>query len=75
MLGLIRPETGSATRPHGPFWAVRQHVAFVAQADETDWDFPSRVRDLVAMGAGVPDRPDRAAGAQTGARWTRRWSG
>ena len=53
MLGLIRPETGSATFLDRPFWAVRQHVAFVAQADETDWDFPSRVRDLVAMGRGV----------------------
>jgi len=53
MLGLIRPETGSATFLDRPFWAVRQHVAFVAQTDETDWDFPSRVRDLVAMGRGV----------------------
>ena len=53
MLGLLRPDAGQASFLGRPFWAVRPHVAFVAQADETDWDFPSRVRDLVAMGRGV----------------------
>jgi ABC-type Mn2+/Zn2+ transport system ATPase subunit len=53
MLGLLRPQSGSVRFLNRPFTAVRQHVAYVAQADEIDWRFPSTVRDLVAMGRGV----------------------
>ena len=53
MLGLLRPVRGKAVFLDRPFRAVRQHVAYVAQADDIDWRFPSRVRDLVAMGRAV----------------------
>jgi len=53
MLGLIKPQAGSARFLDRRFNDVRQHVAYVAQADEIDWRFPSKVRDLVAMGRGV----------------------
>ena len=53
MLGLIKPQAGTVRFLDRPFNAVRQHVAYVAQADEIDWRFPGTVRDLVAMGRGV----------------------
>ncbi|MGB1160876.1 MAG: metal ABC transporter ATP-binding protein [Alphaproteobacteria bacterium] len=53
MLGLLKPQSGSVRFLNRPFTVVRQHVAYVAQADEIDWRFPSTVRDLVAMGRGV----------------------
>lgn len=53
MLGLLPPMKGSARFLDRSFKAVRQHVAYVTQADEIDWRFPSTVRDLVAMGRGV----------------------
>ncbi len=53
MLGLIKPQAGSARFLDRHFNEVRQHVAYVTQADDIDWRFPSKVRDLVAMGRGV----------------------
>lgn len=53
VLGLIKPLQGSVRFLDRPFNAVRQHVAYVSQADEIDWRFPGKVRDLVAMGRGV----------------------
>ena len=53
MLGLIKPQAGSARFLDRRFNEVRQHVAYVTQADDIDWRFPSKVRDLVAMGRGV----------------------
>jgi len=53
VLGLIKPSAGSVRFLNRGFGAVRQHVAYVAQADEIDWRFPGKVRDLVAMGRAV----------------------
>ena len=53
VLGLIKPSAGSVQFLNRGFGAVRQHVAYVAQADEIDWRFPGKVRDLVAMGRAV----------------------
>lgn len=53
MLGLLKPMAGEAQFLGRSFRAVRKHIAYVAQVDEIDWRFPSRVLDLVAMGRGV----------------------
>ncbi|MGB1155207.1 MAG: metal ABC transporter ATP-binding protein [Alphaproteobacteria bacterium] len=53
IMGLLKPRAGTVRFLDRPFNDVRQHVAYVAQADEIDWRFPSTVRDLVAMGRGV----------------------
>jgi manganese transport system ATP-binding protein len=52
IMGLVRPRTGTV-RLFGADPAVsRQNgiVAYVPQAENVDWDFPLRVRDVVAMG-------------------------
>ena len=67
MLGLIKPQAGTAAFLDRPFWAVRQHVAYVAQADETDWRFPAG-SGSGRHGAGGSPRPDRAAGGRGLAR-------
>jgi len=49
-LGIVRPLSGSATVFGAPFSAARDKVAYVPQRASVDWDFPTTVHDVVAMG-------------------------
>lgn len=49
-LGLIPRLSGEVTIFGRPFAAARDRVAYVPQRAGIDWDFPARVRDVVAMG-------------------------
>src|SRR6056297_960706 len=49
-LGLV-PRLAGEVRVFGrPFAQVRDRVAYVPQRASVDWEFPARVRDVVAMG-------------------------
>jgi manganese/zinc/iron transport system ATP- binding protein len=49
-LGLVTPLSGVATVFGDTLDAARERVAYVPQRASVDWDFPARVRDVVAMG-------------------------
>ena len=49
-LGLVTPLSGSAAVFGDTLEAARHRIAYVPQRASVDWDFPARVRDVVAMG-------------------------
>ncbi|MEO1238419.1 MAG: metal ABC transporter ATP-binding protein [Pseudomonadota bacterium] len=49
-LGLQAVVAGSATVFGDPVSRMRDQIAYVPQRASVDWDFPTRVRDVVAMG-------------------------
>lgn len=49
-LGLQPALAGGATVFGAPVAAMRNKIAYVPQRASVDWDFPTRVRDVVAMG-------------------------
>lgn len=49
-LGLVRPLSGISTVYGAPVASMRQRIAYVPQRASVDWDFPTRVCDVVAMG-------------------------
>lgn len=50
MLGLVKPLTGQARFFDRPLDKVRQRVGYMPQSTSVDWDFPTTVADVVAMG-------------------------
>ena len=52
IMGLVRPASGEVRVAGMPVEAAlrRNIVAYVPQAEEVDWNFPVRVRDVVMMG-------------------------
>ncbi|MEM8630819.1 MAG: metal ABC transporter ATP-binding protein [Pseudomonadota bacterium] len=51
-LGIVRPLAGSALFFDAPLKSERQRIAYVPQRASVDWDFPTRVIDVVLMGLG-----------------------
>lgn len=49
-LGLVKPLSGTALVFGAPLEDMRRRVAYVPQRAAVDWDFPARVKDVVAMG-------------------------
>jgi manganese/zinc/iron transport system ATP- binding protein len=49
-LGVIKPLAGSATVLGQPVENARARIAYVPQRASVDWDFPTRVLDVVLMG-------------------------
>jgi manganese/zinc/iron transport system ATP- binding protein len=49
-MGLIATDTGHALVDGKPMRSARDHVAYVPQREEVDWDFPITVREVVEMG-------------------------
>lgn len=49
-LGLVSPLSGVTTVFGAPLAEMRQRIAYVPQRASVDWDFPTRVEDVVAMG-------------------------
>lgn len=49
-LGLVTPLSGTASVYGAPLAEMRARIAYVPQRASVDWDFPTRVRDVVAMG-------------------------
>ncbi len=49
-LGLVKPLSGTAAVYGAPLDQVRRRVAYVPQRAAVDWEFPARVKDVVAMG-------------------------
>lgn len=49
-LGLVKPLSGTTTVFGAPLSDMRQRIAYVPQRASVDWDFPTRVSDVVAMG-------------------------
>lgn len=49
-LGVIRPLSGSVTVHGAPLAGQRHRIAYVPQRASVDWDFPTRVIDVVVMG-------------------------
>ncbi len=49
-LGVIKPLSGRVTVYGKPLAAQRARIAYVPQRASVDWDFPTRVRDVVIMG-------------------------
>ena len=49
-LGLVSPLSGLTTVFGSPLEAMRHRIAYVPQRASVDWDFPTRVIDVVAMG-------------------------
>lgn len=50
ILGVIRPLSGQVALFGKPLNEVRRKVAYVPQRASVDWDFPTRVIDVVLMG-------------------------
>ena len=50
ILGLLRPAAGRVRILGRPYRMQRHLVAYVPQRSSVDWDFPTTVRDVVAMG-------------------------
>ncbi len=50
ILGLIRPTAGHVYLKGRPFREQRRRVGYVPQRSSVDWDFPTRVIDVVTMG-------------------------
>ena len=49
-LGIVRPVSGSVTCWGQPLTRQRHRIAYVPQRASVDWDFPTRVLDVVLMG-------------------------
>lgn len=49
-LGLVTPLSGVATVFGAPLAEMKHRVAYVPQRASVDWDFPTRVSDVVGMG-------------------------
>ena len=49
-LGIIRPLSGRVAVFGLPLAAARRRIAYVPQRASVDWDFPTRVFDVVLMG-------------------------
>lgn len=49
-LGIVRPLAGRTTFFDLPLDSVRDRIAYVPQRASVDWDFPTRVIDVVLMG-------------------------
>jgi manganese/zinc/iron transport system ATP- binding protein len=49
-LGLVAPLSGLTTVFGAPLSEMRHRIAYVPQRASVDWDFPTRVSDVVAMG-------------------------
>lgn len=49
-LGVIRPLSGAITVHGAPLASQRHRIAYVPQRASVDWDFPTRVVDVVLMG-------------------------
>lgn len=49
-LGIIKPLSGQVTAWGGSLQAARERIAYVPQRASIDWDFPTRVLDVVMMG-------------------------
>lgn len=49
-LGIVKPLAGQAMIYGKPFASQRARVAYVPQRASVDWDFPTRVLDVVLMG-------------------------
>ncbi|MGX9352748.1 metal ABC transporter ATP-binding protein [Shimia sp. W99] len=49
-LGIVKPLAGHATVYGKPMAAQRARIAYVPQRASVDWDFPTRVIDVVLMG-------------------------
>jgi manganese/zinc/iron transport system ATP- binding protein len=50
MLGIVPKLSGTVTLFGEPFEKARRKVAYVPQRASVDWDFPTRVLDVVMMG-------------------------
>ncbi len=50
VLGIVKPLSGAVSVFGVPFAAARSRVAYVPQRASVDWDFPTRVIDVVLMG-------------------------
>lgn len=49
-LGIVSPLSGRVTAWAQPLSQVRARIAYVPQRTSVDWDFPTRVLDVVMMG-------------------------
>jgi manganese/zinc/iron transport system ATP- binding protein len=49
-LGIVAPLAGRVTAWGQPLAAMRDRIAYVPQRASVDWDFPTRVLDVVMMG-------------------------
>ena len=49
-LGIVTPLAGQATMMGQPISKMRHKIAYVPQRASVDWDFPTRVIDVVLMG-------------------------
>lgn len=49
-LGVVKPVAGSVTVFGQPLVKMRERIAYVPQRTSVDWDFPTRVIDVVSMG-------------------------
>lgn len=49
-LGIVKPLSGNALVFGQPMKTVRHRIAYVPQRASVDWDFPTRVLDVVLMG-------------------------
>ncbi|HIE53678.1 MAG TPA: ATP-binding cassette domain-containing protein, partial [Chromatiaceae bacterium] len=49
-LGIVEPLSGTATVYGKPLARQRHRIAYVPQRASVDWDFPTRVIDVVLMG-------------------------
>tara|TARA_R110000764_G_scaffold75644_2_gene152557 strand:- start:14409 stop:15242 length:834 start_codon:yes stop_codon:yes gene_type:complete len=49
-LGILKPLAGTVTVLGQPIAWQRDHIAYVPQRASVDWDFPTRVIDVVLMG-------------------------
>ncbi len=49
-LGIVRPLAGAARFWDAPLAQSRRRIAYVPQRASVDWDFPTRVIDVVLMG-------------------------
>lgn len=49
-LGIVRPVSGAVTVFGKPLGKARDRIAYVPQRASVDWDFPTRVIDVVMMG-------------------------
>ncbi|WP_372886666.1 metal ABC transporter ATP-binding protein [Shimia sp.] len=50
MLGIVKPLSGQTLVYGRPLAAQRRRIAYVPQRASVDWDFPTRVIDVVLMG-------------------------
>ena len=53
-LGLVTPLSGSAAVFGDTLEAARHRIAYVPQRASVDWEFPARVRDVVALNQKTP---------------------